>query len=441
MCMLDKKVDETQRWLLDFEDGARRHHDLRALSEMRNEMGILHYEQGKLGQALSEHEQAVDLSRRIGDDRLVAWSLSQLFVTHLAHGALNEAEACIRRWFETTETLGSRIHRALAYGGVGWLSLSQGRLEEAIPPLQQAIELESEGMGSAYEALLTLLLARAHLALGHRRQAREQFHTPAVPSDPTGSDPWLVPVLSTLEQACETPEEFCLLCRRYRAQCPEIQNAPYAQLVGWRLEPADVQADPGTGPDLPLRPSDWDWVDPYGDCSYSADVDLEIHAANGRDMWHVNWSAPRLLRQISGGFSVETTCGPAVDDRPAIGGLLLWRDERNYLHLDRGAYGEREITLTGCVGNEDVVIGRGWLREASGQIYLRLERLGDVVYAYCSADGERWFTVGHVTFPVEDPVQVGLHAIGAIDRTVYRGAYPEGTAIRFASFRLWEPAR
>jgi hypothetical protein len=32
---------------------------------------------------------------------------------------------------------------------------------------------------------------------------------------------------------------------------------------------------------------------------------------------------------------------------------------------------------------------------------------------------------------------VGLHAIGMIDRTIYPGAYPEGTAIRFECFALW----
>jgi hypothetical protein len=30
-----------------------------------------------------------------------------------------------------------------------------------------------------------------------------------------------------------------------------------------------------------------------------------------------------------------------------------------------------------------------------------------------------------------------LHAIGYIDRTIHPGAYPEGTAIRFESFRIW----
>jgi hypothetical protein len=31
---------------------------------------------------------------------------------------------------------------------------------------------------------------------------------------------------------------------------------------------------------------------------------------------------------------------------------------------------------------------------------------------------------------------VGLHAIGAIDRTIYPGAYPDGTAIRFEASEL-----
>jgi hypothetical protein len=53
-------------------------------------------------------------------------------------------------------------------------------------------------------------------------------------------------------------------------------------------------------------------------------------------------------------------------------------------------------------------------------------------------DGESWFTVGTVTFSVEDPVQVGVYAVGNIDRTVYRDAYPEGTAICFESFQLWQ---
>ena len=38
-------------------------------------------------------------------------------------------------------------------------------------------------------------------------------------------------------------------------------------------------------------------------------------------------------------------------------------------------------------------------------------------------------------------IKVGLPAIGNINRTIYRGAYPDGTAIRFESFQLWEMYR
>ena len=83
----------------------------------------------------------------------------------------------------------------------------------------------------------------------------------------------------------------------------------------------------------------------------------------------------------------------------------------------------------GCVDNVDIVIGRGLLRDvkADGQIFLRLERVGKRVNALCSADGEQWWTVGNVAFPVEGPLQVGVHAIAFRNfmRSIYHGAYPE----------------
>lgn len=118
-----------------------------------------------------------------------------------------------------------------------------------------------------------------------------------------------------------------------------------------------------------------------------------------------------------------------------MGGILLWKDQENYLRLDKGTQGAYEISFIGCLGNEDVVIGRG--RLASERVFLRLERLGSRVYALCSTDGTDWYTVGSVEFSVEDPVEVGVYAIGWIDRTIYPGAYPDGTAIRFESFQVW----
>jgi hypothetical protein len=180
---------------------------------------------------------------------------------------------------------------------------------------------------------------------------------------------------------------------------------------------------------------------------------LEIHAANGRDLWNVNLSAPRLLRSVSGDFAVQTVCVPVsvaptscrqtsrqdacATEKPAIGGLLLWKDKENFLRLDRGTRGKHEISFMGCLANKDVVIGRG--RLPSERVHLRLERIGSRVNALCSADGREWFTVGHAEFPLADPVEVGLHGIGNIDRTIYPGAYPDGTAIRFEEFNVQCP--
>jgi hypothetical protein len=104
--------------------------------------------------------------------------------------------------------------------------------------------------------------------------------------------------------------------------------------------------------------------------------------------------------------------------------------------LDRGMWGRGEIFFGGAVANEDIVVGRGCLD--SEQIFLRLERSGDEVRALCSQDGEHWLTAGQIHFPAEDPLQTGLHAIGHIDRTIYPGAYRDGTAIRFEAFQLWK---
>jgi len=145
-----------------------------------------------------------------------------------------------------------------------------------------------------------------------------------------------------------------------------------------------------------------------------------------------------MLRSISGDWVAQTVCLPATEEKPAIGGLVLWKDKKNYLRLDRGAIGEHEILFAGCLENQDILIGRGHLQtDASNRVFFRLARDGDRVNALCSADGENWLTVGHVEFPVEGPLQVGLHAIGHLDRAIYHDVYPDGTAIRFESFQLW----
>jgi regulation of enolase protein 1 (concanavalin A-like superfamily) len=234
-------------------------------------------------------------------------------------------------------------------------------------------------------------------------------------------------------------EEFISYCKELREKkAEEVQNL---KLTQWYLEPKELsglftQITFEDEFDEPALKSEWEWVNPKGDSSYSLSSEvswLEMRAASRSDL-------PRLLQEISGDFAVEIKMKAASDDLPSVGGLLIWKDEKNYIQFERGRDGKDEFGLSGSVGGEFEHFGRGLL--ASEVVYLRLERIGDRISAYCSGDGanpaERdaenrdWLTCGEVSFPVEAPIQVGIHAIA---RSTYgRG---EATATRFDSFKIF----
>jgi hypothetical protein len=171
-----------------------------------------------------------------------------------------------------------------------------------------------------------------------------------------------------------------------------------------------------------------------------------MRAVNGRAFWEVNCSAPRLLRPARGDFAVQTTCKPVSPQEPAIGGLLIWQDRGNHLDLCRGWGGPKEVTFRGRLNGRTVFIGRG--RLTSERMFLRLERYGGRVDAFCSANGEDWYPVGSSEWLVNEAVEVGVYAGGvvqvggsirgavAVDRLAYPGAPPDGTAICFTRFLL-----
>jgi len=186
----------------------------------------------------------------------------------------------------------------------------------------------------------------------------------------------------------------------------------------------------------------WRWVNPNNDCSYHIDNGLEIHSANGRDLWYINQSAPRFIRGISPKLreigAAETVCVPISSDKPAIGGLTLWKDQHNYLLFDRGYCGEHEVNFRGHLEGQDIFIGRGILTPTdSGKVYLRLEWEKGIVRAFCSANGEIWFDTGNINFSIDDITQIGLYANGNIERSLYKGIFPDGAGIKFEGFRLY----
>jgi len=215
----------------------------------------------------------------------------------------------------------------------------------------------------------------------------------------------------------------------------------HAQFHQWYLIPGEIiqeENEPGLLDHFRDSLSDgWEWVDPLGDCSYQVDHGLTIQAANERNFHHINRSAPRCIHKepITGDFSVQAVCQSASDAKPAIGGLLIWQDEKNWLCLELGARGLDEIIFRGFKDNRDMVFGRGRLQTSTA--HLRLEKQGYQVTAFCSPDGENWYFVGSTHIPTGEPIRPGLHANGHINRLIYSGAFVEGTAIQFKEFQLW----
>jgi len=61
-----------------------------------------------------------------------------------------------------------------------------------------------------------------------------------------------------------------------------------------------------------------------------------------------------------------------------------------------------------------------------------IERIGDRFSAYCSGDGSNWMTCGEVSLPAEDPIRIGIHAVGSVG---LRGG-AMATATRFDYFKV-----
>jgi adenylate cyclase len=440
-------LDEAAQWLRVLDMLAHEHHDLRAMAEVRHLTGMQEMSTGDYHEALRHLRQGSDLYTNIGDTKDGWGCLAAIGWASLALGMLPEAEAALDRVSQAPATGLRRSTRASLSALAGIISLCRGRWESATEAFSKAITLHREAGSRAEELQAALWLGRTFLLQGQREKAVRQFHDALALSQPyksTAYGRWSqVFALSGLEEAYDKLAAFVAFSRQFKSEQPGAVTCGR-----WFLEPAEPlffsEARTAEAFSAPLSAA-WRWHDPLGDCSYTLRNGLDIHAANGRDLWRANRTAPRVLRPMAGDFAIQTVCNPVSSQKPAMGGLLLWKDERNFLRLESGSLGKYDLSFTRCIEEEHVPVGRGRWRtdampfavESTERVFLRLERLGYRVIALCSPDGESWFTVGETEFPIEGTVEVGLHAVGNIDRSIYPGAHPDGTAIRFTSFHLW----
>lgn len=175
----------------------------------------------------------------------------------------------------------------------------------------------------------------------------------------------------------------------------------------------------------------WITVDPDGGSTFDLTANrgfLRISTTSPpyRDLYvPVDVNAPRiLLEDRTGNFMIETMVLANTDQEWESGGILIWKDNSNFVRLDRAcgqslsqrilfAITENGISWTSVT---DVVLSSNL-----NPTYLKLVRSGVVYSAYYSVDGENWIHIDDKTFSANDPLSVGLDVVNVYHegRTFY----------------------
>ncbi len=176
----------------------------------------------------------------------------------------------------------------------------------------------------------------------------------------------------------------------------------------------------------------WPLSDPRGGGDWRAHQGyLGMNVQPGQDLWHgANFEAPRFLRRVDGDFSIETHM-PLEPQGLEHGGLLVWRNVHRFVRLEKTCAAHAFAGDVRCERHQwqsYQLIGRGVDMRDARQVFLRLERTGDVIVGHASEDGHTWQQCGATVMGMSDPVYVGLHALAP-------GAVP-ATTTRFSYFRV-----
>lgn len=170
--------------------------------------------------------------------------------------------------------------------------------------------------------------------------------------------------------------------------------------AGWRK----IDPEPG-------RPSGFE----------TADGGLNLRIPSGKDLFGENMTAPRLVRSISGDFEIETRVSfdPRSDYQGA--GLIIFRNDNNFLRLERGfggaGGGESGIRFDRSEDEayEPIATPAAFPTSAT-DVELKFRRKGRTVTAFWREPGKGdWTVVARVTNTYPETVVAGLLGVSTAD--------------------------
>jgi class 3 adenylate cyclase/tetratricopeptide (TPR) repeat protein/regulation of enolase protein 1 (concanavalin A-like superfamily) len=450
----DNDFDEAWKWSEDLLAILENHNDIRAIAEIIIRQSRILAGKGDYQGRLLLTTKCLNLSKQIGDNKHYGRDLGNFADILFSLGEVNEANKVCHQALNMSEQIGSPIEIAIIYQLLARISICQSHFDEAISCCQRGYELFQKTNNPNHIIRAKFRLGYAYMKKEDYDQAIKIFYEFADKVFEFQDENAQLRLFQTLEsfecvyRSLDKRSEFLDFCKSYREKHAEsVKELPLQQ---WYLEPApisDKYSNRSFTDDFDNEPLDssWSWLNPLEDCSYrivatdKGQKGLEISAVNGRDLFGQNLSAPRFIREVTGDFAVQVCILSPSEDKPQLGGLLIWKDESNYLCFCKGGSDRYGFQFYGYLDKKQLIAGRGYLPDKNDEnVYLRLERSGDIFSAYVSADGTNWLTCGKLAMSLDDPIQVGIYAHGMINRTVYCGEYREGSATTFREFRIWK---
>ena len=177
-------------------------------------------------------------------------------------------------------------------------------------------------------------------------------------------------------------------------------------------------------------------IDPARDCKVVFDPErdrLKISVPGtphflSAEIADVPMSAPRVVQSVYGDFAAKVRVVGELEpggsktttfDPYHGAGLLVWKDARNYLRLER-AVGTIHGRSTPYLNYEQRRDGRLTLTQgiliSDHPLHLKIERRNGLLRAWHGSNGSKWTSLPDLITPMNDRVEVGVVAINSSRR-------------------------
>jgi tetratricopeptide (TPR) repeat protein len=153
-----------------------------SVAQLRNNLGVVHVQQGRYGQAGTELRRAIEAAQEAGDTPVIVRALGNLGHVHQWQGRYPEAAEALTEVIAVCRRTGDRAVEARGLGNLGHVRLRQGRYAEAAVSLRASAAIcrdIGDEVGEAYAMVylghVESALGRHAEAAGHHRRALDLF--------------------------------------------------------------------------------------------------------------------------------------------------------------------------------------------------------------------------------------------------------------------------